>query len=141
MEKRGIVYRLEGAYAWIAYVRESACGSDCASCKGCESVDMTTRVFNDVDARIGDIVALEADAPRMARLSNMFYLIPFGFFLVGVALAYAVGPIFSMHVEALAMVTGIVLLLVSGAILRRLDRTLGNEHTIQLRIIQRKDEE
>lgn len=141
MEKRGIVYRIDGAYAWIAYVRESACGSDCASCKGCESIDMTTRVFNDVDAHVGDIVALEADAPKMARLSNVFYLIPFGFFLIGVAIAYAIAPFFTVNVEVLAMTIGIVLLLVSSAILRKLDQSLSSEHTIQMRIIQRKDEE
>lgn len=141
MEKRGIVYRIDGAYAWIAYVRDSACGSDCASCKGCESVDMTTRVFNDVDARLGDIVALQADAPRMARLSNVFYLIPFGFFLVGIGISYAIAPFLSIHVEALAMIIGILLLLISGIILRRLDRSLGNEHTIQMRIIKRKEVE
>lgn len=141
MEKRGIVYRLDGAFAWIAYVRESACGSDCASCKGCESIDMSTRVYNDIDAQVGDIVALIADESRMARLSNVLYLVPFGFFLIGVVIAYVVSLYVSVNAEALAILLGFLLLLISGFVLRRLDYAFGKNQTIYMRIIQRKEAE
>ena len=46
MYKQGIVCDVNEKYATIYFLRDSACGGECVSCKGCEAQEMTVQVLN-----------------------------------------------------------------------------------------------
>ena len=53
MYKQGIVCDVNEKYATIYFLRDSACGGECVSCKGCEAQEMTVQVLNTQGASIG----------------------------------------------------------------------------------------
>ena len=71
--------------AQVVLIRQSACSGDCHKCSGCGAAEETV-VFtakNDVDAKPGDLVKVEAATGPVLGAAAMLYLLPLALFLAG----------------------------------------------------------
>ena len=75
--------------ATVMHVRESACSGDCHKCSGCgaatEAIVLDAR--NDLGAKTGDLVKIEAASGPVLKAAMVMYLVPMILFFVG----YAIG--------------------------------------------------
>jgi sigma-E factor negative regulatory protein RseC len=75
--------------ATVMHVRESACSGDCHKCSGCgaatEAILLEAR--NDLGAKTGDLVKIEAASGPVLKAAMVMYLVPMILFFVG----YAIG--------------------------------------------------
>lgn len=144
MYKQGIVCDVNEKYATIYFLRDSACGGECASCKGCEAQEMTVQVLNTQGASIGDRVEVISDEKQMMKISTLMYLIPFSAFLLGMALGYyIIGSFFEKpYTEIFSIIIGILFIILSRIILRTMDDKWGKniQHALSIQIIQRREE-
>lgn len=84
MEQIGVVKKTEENVADITVNRVSACGENCAHCKGgCTPSSVTVRVENPVGAKIGDRVKIETDTKKVLFASFVLYILPVLFTIFG----------------------------------------------------------
>lgn len=77
MEQIGIVREVIGNTAIVSVNRVSACGENCAHCKGgCTPSGITAKAENRVGATIGDTVRVEADSGKVIFAAFMLYMVP-----------------------------------------------------------------
>lgn len=77
MEIVGTVISTESDTATVAVKRVSACGENCANCKGvCESTTVTSVVQNNIGATAGDLVKIESDSAQVLRAAVILYIVP-----------------------------------------------------------------
>lgn len=77
MEQIGMVKRMEGRHAYVAVNRTSACGENCAHCKGgCTPTSVLAKAENAVGAAVGDTVKLESDTTRVILAAFILYMVP-----------------------------------------------------------------
>lgn len=103
MTNRGIIKQiLDDNMVMVEVRRESACGHDCASCKGCGDSARTSSVIakNDIGAEIYDEVIVDASTNKILKGAMYVYIIPLILFFVGYF-------IFGNTSEILATVSGI----------------------------------
>ena len=83
---------VDETHAEIFLERPSACGGNCHDCGGCagdqKRVVIATAV-NEIGARVGDQVYVEADTGKILLVIALVYLVPLALFLIG----YAVGSV------------------------------------------------
>ena len=81
---------LDDTHAEIFMERPSACGGNCHDCGGCagdqKRVVIATAV-NNIGARVGDQVYVEAETGKILLVIAMVYLVPLALFLA----SYAIG--------------------------------------------------
>lgn len=91
MEQIGIVKEVYGNMATVLVHRTSACGENCAHCKGgCTSTDMKAQAENCVGAGVGDMVKMESDTGKVIFAAVMLYFVPL---LAGILSAIIVASI------------------------------------------------
>lgn len=77
MTKQGRVIALDGKKAYIAAVRQSACGENCAHCKGnCAKSDIKFYAENKIGAKIGDEVLVFAESKKIFLPMLCLYILP-----------------------------------------------------------------
>lgn len=85
MRTQGKVIRLDGKYATVLCRRTSACdgchkladGGDCSVCSLMgHGKDVEARALNEVNACVGDTVALESATSRMLGYAALVFLLP-----------------------------------------------------------------
>ena len=54
MKSRGIVIEIKENRAIIRFIKESACGGNCASCGGCKSKPIEIEIENSLDAKVSE---------------------------------------------------------------------------------------
>lgn len=74
MEQKGIVVRIDGGNAKIRIDRQSMCGGNCASCKGCPSEVVLITVENNLGLSIGDEVILTSDTKGVLLAAFVGYV-------------------------------------------------------------------
>lgn len=91
MRKPGIVKR-GGDMCEVAVLRQSACGENCAHCKGgCTPTDTIIFAENIVGAKAGDRVVLEIPDKTGIKAAALVYLLPIIALITGALLAYSEG--------------------------------------------------
>lgn len=91
MRKTGIV-RKAGSVCEVSIVRKSACGENCASCKGgCLPNDTTITAQNIINADVGERVILEIPDKTAVVATTLVYLLPIAVLIVGMLVAYVSG--------------------------------------------------
>ncbi len=84
MEQIGVVKKTEKDIAYVTVNRVSACGENCAHCKGgCTPSSVTARVENPVGATEGDRVKIETDTNKVLFASFVLYIVPVLFAIFG----------------------------------------------------------
>ncbi len=91
MRKPGIVKR-GGDECQVAILRQSACGENCAHCKGgCTPTDTIITAENHVGAKAGDRVMLEIPDKTGIKAAALVYLLPIIALITGALLSYSRG--------------------------------------------------
>lgn len=77
MEKTGIVTKIENEIAVVNVVRGSACGENCAMCKGnCSPTSQRVKADNKIGAKVGDVVTVEMSEKKVLAAAFFVYILP-----------------------------------------------------------------
>ncbi len=126
MNKIGIVKELSGKEARVRIQRPSACGENCASCKGgCNLSENDVWALNEAGAVAGDRVELEMQDKRVLIAAALVYIIPLCMLFAG----YAIGGIFSDG-EEVKILSGFVLMGICYGVLSIIDRRLKSKYSL-----------
>ncbi|AOY76474.1 SoxR reducing system RseC family protein [Clostridium formicaceticum] len=86
MEKIGLIKSLEGDKAIVEIRRASACGENCASCKGgCTPTAVYVTAKNHANASVGQYVKLKLESKKVIKAAFLVYLIPLLGMFFGIA--------------------------------------------------------
>jgi sigma-E factor negative regulatory protein RseC len=91
--------------AEIEVERKSACGHDCAKCKGCAEVKtapVRAIARNQIGAKLGELVTVEASSREIMGMAAIVYLLPLLLFFV----CYALGVLLASGELAAAVMGG-----------------------------------
>lgn len=90
MESVGTVVSIDKDMAVVNVRRVSACGENCASCKGgCVSTTLTTKVYNKEGAKVGDVVKIESNSNELVRAAFFLYIVPVIIGIIASVASYA----------------------------------------------------
>lgn len=77
MEQIGTVKSVIGNTAEVKVHRVSACGENCAHCKGgCTPTDIVAKAENRALAAVGDTVKIESDTGKVILAAFLVYMVP-----------------------------------------------------------------
>ncbi len=92
MEQIGTVKSVIGSMAEVKVHRVSACGENCAHCKGgCTPTDIVAKAENRVSANVGDTVKIESDTGKVILAAVLLYIVPLVAAIVAAVVMTAVG--------------------------------------------------
>lgn len=84
MREVGFVDEVQGDYAIVRVAKKSACGENCASCKGgCAPGERKIKVKNPIYAKKGDRVILELTEGKLLSAAFLAYILPVIIFFAG----------------------------------------------------------
>ncbi|MFY9213214.1 MAG: SoxR reducing system RseC family protein [Tissierellaceae bacterium] len=129
MEQVGIVKKVEGNEVVLEVRRVSACGTNCSSCSGsCEVAPHFLTLENKVNAKLGDMVEIKAEAKKILKYTFALYIIPLVFLILGIALGngFFKGRGYENY-ELLSFLTGIIGLVISYVVLKILDNNMAKK--------------
>lgn len=137
MEKIGLVKSIEGSEAIVEIRRASACGENCASCKGgCTPTAIYVRVNNHLNASIGQYVKLHSENKRVMKVAFLVYIIPLLSMIVGIAIGLwvAIDLGYEEQQELIGAGIGFVFLALSYIFLRLKDNSLKEGKDMEITI-------
>lgn len=121
MEQVGTVKQIIGTQAVVLVRRASACGENCAHCKGgCTQTNITAKVENRAGADVGDVVKIETDTRRVILAAVLLYFVPCLFAIVCAIIAQGIGA----HKSVVAIAT-IATFVTVFCIIQRLDKRIA----------------
>ena len=92
MEQIGTVVKSDGKDAVVCVNRVSACGENCAHCKGgCTPTKAYAKAENEIDASMGDTVKIETETSEVIKASAIVYFLPLVLSIISACTAYAIG--------------------------------------------------
>ncbi len=121
MQQRGIVVKIDGQYAHVKIRRQAACGSNCASCAGCEVSQRTAKVYNHKGAKIGDNVQIEISSKNLLYAAFLLYILPLlSGFLAGATFYFVTLS------EPLSITAGIIFFILIYYIIYKYNKKISN---------------
>lgn len=121
MEQVGTVKQIIGTRAVVLVRRASACGENCARCKGgCAQTNISATVENRAGAVVGDRVKIETDTRRVILAAVLLYFVPCLVAIVCAAVAQGLGA----HKVVVAIVT-VAAFVTVFCIIQRLDKRIA----------------
>ncbi len=92
MESIGTVVKTKENEAVVLVSRASACGENCAHCKGgCTPTKAYAKAENTVLAEVGDTVKIETETSKVIKAAVILYFIPLILSIISACIAYASG--------------------------------------------------
>ena len=76
MKSKGIVIEANKNTAKVRFIRESACGGNCASCGGCGTKPIEIIIENSLGAKAGEIVEVSSDTSGILFSAFVVYILP-----------------------------------------------------------------
>lgn len=128
MDKIGLVSNVEDGFAEVEVRRISGCGGGCKTCSGCDTPSIKVKLSNDINAKTGDFVELQAHTKRVLKFTLIMYLVPFSMFLLGIV--FGVNILEKNNVQAYELygfLIGLISLTLSIFVLRLIDRYAGRK--------------
>ena len=126
MKKIGVVEHLFGEFADVAVMRETACGENCASCKGgCVPSGTIVRARNKAGAMEGETVVVEMENKRVLKAAFVVYIIPIILLIVGYALGHSI-----FQTEPAGIMTGIILMALGLLLVQRWGKSKAGEYDL-----------
>ena len=131
MEQVGYVTSVQDGLADLEVRRVGACGASCESCHAnCEEKVEHIQIINNLNAKVGDYVQLEADAKRVLSYIFLVYGLPLLGLLVGSLIGtYVFKALNVPSYELFGFFIGLVTLLASYLYISRLDRKSQLSHS------------
>lgn len=92
MREAGVVISCDGTRAEVTVLRHSACGENCASCKGgCAPTKTVITAENTAGAKPGDKVLMEMSDKKALGAAAIVYILPLVLMLAAAVIVYASG--------------------------------------------------
>ncbi len=92
MESIGTVVKTDGKNAVVCVNRVSACGENCAHCKGgCTPTKAYAEAENCENAQVGDTVKIETETADVIKASLVLYFVPLVLSIISACIAYSFG--------------------------------------------------
>lgn len=88
MEQTGYVTEAFGSIAKVRVDRESACGGNCVSCKGCPAEAIIVEVRNSLNLKKGDVVTLYEDSKKVIAYAAVGYGLLALLMIIGAVVGY-----------------------------------------------------
>ena len=89
MDIVGTVISVNENMATVSVKRVSACGENCANCKGaCEVTTAVSVAENRAGAAVGDTVKIESDSESVIRAAVVLYIVPVLVAIVAAVVCY-----------------------------------------------------
>ena len=126
MENIGIVTQIVGETAKIRIDRESACGGNCVSCKGCPSSAVIIDIENTVGLCVGDRVKLTLDNKEFLKSALIGYGVMVVLMVVCAVLGYML-----LHNESASVICGLSGLIIGFLILKIVYRNPKEKYNIE----------
>jgi len=83
MRETGTVQSVSGNFCNVVVTRKSACGDNCANCKGgCSLKNQICIAKNDIGAAPGDKVVIEISTEKVLKSAFMVYILPIIVFFI-----------------------------------------------------------
>lgn len=118
MKEVGVVEGIDRDFVRVRIIKKSACGENCASCKGgCVPTERIISAKGIVPCKAGDKVILEMKSERVIAAAFLVYIIP----LLSLFLGYFLGD-YIFKSEGSAVISGIMLMAASIILLRIFDK-------------------
>ena len=76
MKNTGLVIECINDDVKVRFIKESACGGNCAACGGCASKPVEIIIKNTLGAEVGDKVEVESDTSHILKWSFLLYIMP-----------------------------------------------------------------
>lgn len=76
MKNIGVVTEINNGRAKLRFIKESACGGNCASCGGCSSKPIEIETENILKAEVLDKVEVESDSGKILFSAFVLYIVP-----------------------------------------------------------------
>ncbi|MDK2798687.1 MAG: sigma-E factor negative regulatory protein RseC [Clostridiales bacterium] len=127
----GVVISIKNDTAMVQIKRTSACGGKCETCGGCEVSSQKVEAYNTVGAKVGQVVRLDMKDTQVLFAAFMVYIVP----LIMLFIGYAIG--YSLFInEIVGVISGLLLLVASFLVIKRIDKKLGKSSKYRLQITQ-----
>jgi sigma-E factor negative regulatory protein RseC len=136
MQQAGRVIDVTEEIARVEVKRASACGENCAMCKGgCMPTKHIATVSNALGAKPGDMVKIKTDDAAVIKSAALLYILPILILFVFYAIAFVL-----TENSAVSSVSGLIGLVGGFFILKAVDKKFAPVPEI-VRIIYTKSEE
>ncbi len=132
MEQTGYVVYADSSLAKVRVDRESACGGNCVSCKGCPAEAVIVELKNKHDLKKGDTVTMYEDTKKVIK----YAFIGYGLLAVLLVAGAVVGFMMTKR-DIFALLFAAVFLAVGFLIIKLLFRNVETEFTVVS--VQRND--
>lgn len=119
----GLVRQIkENGLAEVQTDRRNACGG-CQSSDGCRAClsgggKLLSQVLNPIDAKPGDLVAIELKSGNLLRGAALFYIFPIVLLVIGVLLGASAGAVIGMTETGRGILFGLIGLCIGMALVR-----------------------
>ena len=81
MISTGLILNVENDKALVRFVRQSACGGNCASCGGCGAKPIDVWIDNTLSLNPGDKVEIETESKKILFSAFITYIFPLLIFI------------------------------------------------------------
>ncbi len=135
MEQTGYVIESKNGVAKIRIDRESACGGNCVSCKGCPSSAVIVEAKDTIGLHKGDMITLFEDSRKVIK----YAIIGYGLMALLLVLGAVVGYMMTKR-DIMALIYAAVFLLIGFLIVKLIFRNVDSEFIIKNRITSAQHE-
>ena len=139
----GIVRKTDKNMVTVEIARASSCGENCAACKmGCSGTGHFVRLENTLNARVGDMVRIQAGGGNVVGSAAFVYLLPIVMMVAGMVYGSRLMQMFypGIDTDAMGLVFGLTALVLFYFLLRALDDRLaltGRKKPVIVNILNR----
>lgn len=126
MEEQGIVKKIDGDVARVAFVKKGGCGGGCSSCKsGCPKDTIMVDLKNTENASVGEKVLVAMDSKTFKNMTFWAYGFPTIITVIALALSiFILNKLNVANYEIYSILIGIIAMIISYKIGSKL-----NKHT------------
>lgn len=124
MEQIGFVRKTKDKKMELEVRRASGWGSGCKECSSsCEVVPHIVVIPNNLNAKVGDFVELQAEVSSLLKYTFILYMIPFMFLIGGIFIGnFAFKNFNTDSRELLSFFSGLVFAVISFLVLKIMDK-------------------
>lgn len=124
MEQVGFVRKIKDDKMELEVRRASACGGGCNDCGGsCDEDPHIVVISNQLNAKVGDFVELQAEVGNLLKYTFIIYMIPFMFLVGGIFIGnFLFKNSNTDNREMLSFLSGLISVGVSLVILKLIDK-------------------
>lgn len=135
MENIGLVKSVKENIATVEVRRASACGENCASCKGgCAPTNHYITATNEVDASAGQYVKLEMENKHVLGAAFLVYIVPLAGMILGILLGIvAVENLgYAASKEFIGFAVGLLFLMIFYFVISAIDKKIKQSKKMEV---------